>query len=416
MKELDVDENEITPTPKRSLWTQLKEIRPFFKIVLLVGFLVLFFGTGFLAGTLYWEQNKLKEESKGRIIGVNNHEEDYGGDEPNLSDEPIRSPFNGVILTEEEYENNIEHIPHVVLISNNKSARDEQYGLTFADVVYEAQTEGGITRFMALFWNKQSGYIMKPVRSVRKYFFDWAIEYGNIPVSFSGFPVTNNYDTNAWGFYKEKGIRVTYWDWPFDWDAACLVDHPSMHCKSTSPEVLYGVFKEHEWTYESWTGFEKQDEWKFSEDLATLDEYEDVIEFTYDFGWASDWSSRWVYNDIDKVFHKYEPDDLHVDMNNKNVISASTIIIQKVERRYTGDDAGRVTYKTVSSGDAFILRDGKKIDATWEKTCYECRTFFYSKQVSEGTKQQVELKPGLIWIAAVPTDKEVNWTYASQEE
>lgn len=379
-----------------------------FKIVLLAGFGFLFFGTGVLATVLYYKFY-LKNETQDNPQEMTYEEQQKEENFLYHPEEPIRAPLNGITLTDEEYEKLSENIPHAVLISNNKSARDEQYGLTYADVVYEAETEGGITRFMALFWTNQEGYIMKPVRSIRKYFFDWTVEYGNIPVTFSGFAATTNYDTNSWGFYKEYNIRVTYFDWPLKWDDACLAKHPSMHCKRTTPELLYDVFDSHEWTYEGWKNSFDRTAWRFSDEAITSEDYEDVEEFAYDFSWALDWGSKWIYKKLRNVYHKYEPDELHVDMDNQNAISASTVIIQKAERTYTRDAEHRVTYKTVGQGDAYILRDGKRIDAIWEKTCYGCRTLFYEKLQEDERGDKVAFKPGLIWIAMVPTDKEVRW-------
>lgn len=389
-------------TPKKS--------GSFFKSLPYFSLAILFFGLGILASSLYWKYYVLSNKEK--LQEIQNSLEDAPEEEesdPILGDGSIRSPLNGVKLKEEEYEKISQHIPHAVMISNNKSARTEQYGLNSADIVYEAEVEGGITRFMAIFWTKQGDYIIKPVRSVRKYFFDWALEYGNIPVSLTGFAQTDNYDSNAWGLYKEQDIRVTYWDWPFKWDDECISKHPSMHCKRTSPENLYRIFDTHEWSYESWEGFQNKNEWKFDEKIDSGD-YESVNEVSYDFGWDKDWSTKWVYNPDKNVYEKYDPYNPHLDMNDKKVISASTVIIQVVDRVYTGDSEGRVTYNTMGSNVTYILRNGKMILGVWERLCRNCRTNYFHVQLHNyDIDRNISLNPGLIWIAAVPSDKEIRW-------
>ena len=52
-----------------------------------------------------------------------------------------------------------------------------QSGLQSAGVVYEALAEGGITRFLAIFGD-QAAKSIGPVRSLRPYYIDWALEYG----------------------------------------------------------------------------------------------------------------------------------------------------------------------------------------------------------------------------------------------
>lgn len=393
--------------------TGREKLEQIYKVLLYLGFGVLLFGFGALATAVYYKLSRQNSScEKDWIETLAESGEDEQGFEY-IPQEPIRAPLNGVILTDEEYELLNQNIPHAVLISNNESARDEQYGLSNADVVYEAEVEGGITRFMALFWTNQEDFKIKPVRSVRKCFFDWALEYGKIPVTFTGFAKTNNDDTNSWGVYKKYAVRVTYFDWPFLKDDECLATHPAMHCKRVETNLLYDLFEKHGWTFESWSGTFDRTGWEFAEEVD-LDEYDNIKEFTYDFSWAVDWSSRWVYSKSQGEYLKYEPDDFHRDMNNQLVITASTVVIQKTERIYTEDSEGRVAYKTIGSGDAYVLRDGKKIDAVWEKICDTCRTEFYLKLKNGRYGDKVIFKPGLIWIAVVPTDKEVRWgSYSS---
>jgi len=386
--------------------TQKKKFRiPAKRVLYYICFSIIIFCAGLISG-VYVLEYYLGEDENGKVLSSQEHPDDLAH---MRDDEPIRSPLNGILLSEEEYEEISKNIPHAVMISNNVSARDEQYGLSYADIVYEAETEAGITRFMAIFWSNQEGFIMKPVRSVRKYYLDWAVEYDNMPVTFSGFAQTADSRTDAWGFYKEQDIRVTYFDWPLLWDEECLKTHPTMHCKRTTLELLYGLFEKHEWTFKSWDGFRNDDEWVFDDQNITSHDYEDVDEFQYNFTAQNDWSSRWVYDSVKNIFQKYEPDEVHVDMNNQNQIEADTIIIMKMQRSYTGDDKGRVAYETVGSGDAYVLRDGKKIEGMWEKSCPLCRTHFYSLTMNDQKDDEIPLNPGLIWIAAVPTDQEVQW-------
>ncbi|MEK7548282.1 MAG: DUF3048 domain-containing protein, partial [Patescibacteria group bacterium] len=65
--------------------------------------------------------------------------------------------------------------PVAVMIENSQDARP-QTGLTDADIVYEAVTEGGITRYMAIYSQKYPTNA-GPVRSARSYFIDWLADY-----------------------------------------------------------------------------------------------------------------------------------------------------------------------------------------------------------------------------------------------
>ena len=72
------------------------------------------------------------------------------------------------------------------MIENHQESRP-QSGLPQADVIYETVAEGGITRFLAVFYcgaaaGSLESYNIGPVRSARTYFLDWASEYGDYPL------------------------------------------------------------------------------------------------------------------------------------------------------------------------------------------------------------------------------------------
>jgi len=72
------------------------------------------------------------------------------------------------------------HRPLGIMIENHEESRP-QSGLSNADIVYEAVAEGGITRFLAVFYC-QDAEVIGPVRSARTYFLDFISEYGDYPL------------------------------------------------------------------------------------------------------------------------------------------------------------------------------------------------------------------------------------------
>jgi hypothetical protein len=96
-------------------------------------------------------------------------------------------PINGKLYTKEEKEIWSKRRPLMVMIENHEDARP-QSGLQTADIVYEAMAEGGITRFMGVFYcgqvagSEANKYDVGPVRSARTYFLDLASEYSDYPL------------------------------------------------------------------------------------------------------------------------------------------------------------------------------------------------------------------------------------------
>lgn len=91
-------------------------------------------------------------------------------------------PINGKLYSKSEKALWETRRPILAMIENDVTVRP-QSGLSLADVVYEAVAEGGITRFMGVFYcGAQSDTArVAPVRSARIYFVNIAAEY-NTPI------------------------------------------------------------------------------------------------------------------------------------------------------------------------------------------------------------------------------------------
>jgi hypothetical protein len=87
-------------------------------------------------------------------------------------------PINGAYYTKQEKEAWEKLRPLAVMIENSVDARP-QSGLSYADVVYENVVEGGITRFMGVFYcdTAMRSVSFAPVRSAREMYLPWVLEY-----------------------------------------------------------------------------------------------------------------------------------------------------------------------------------------------------------------------------------------------
>jgi len=87
--------------------------------------------------------------------------------------------------------------PISIMIENSEGARP-QTGLDKANIVYEVLAEGGITRFLAIYYDQDSE-IVGPVRSARPYFVSKSLEHQAIYVHVGG-------SEEAYSFIKEERI------------------------------------------------------------------------------------------------------------------------------------------------------------------------------------------------------------------
>src|SRR5438876_9097567 len=109
----------------------------------------------------------------------------------------VASPLNGVMLDRAAFDALQQRAPLAVMIENHPDARP-QSGLNQADLVYEAIAEGGITRYMAVYWSTEAARIQY-VRPARSQYIQWAAELGAV--------------SNHWG-QVEAPVRGDVWPVP----------------------------------------------------------------------------------------------------------------------------------------------------------------------------------------------------------
>lgn len=93
----------------------------------------------------------------------------------------------------------------VAVSVNNIQAALPQYGVSKADILYEFETEGGITRFCALFTDLENIKQIGPIRSARSYFNNISAAY-NAPLIHCG-----GSETGKAGYYDFNN-KLTNWE------------------------------------------------------------------------------------------------------------------------------------------------------------------------------------------------------------
>ncbi|MEG0833189.1 MAG: DUF3048 domain-containing protein [Oscillospiraceae bacterium] len=123
--------------------------------------------------------------------------------------------------------------PYAVSI-NNIDKSWPQYGISKADIVYEIETEGGITRILALFSDVRGIDQLGSVRSLRHQFVQAAYQLDPIIVHIGTSDYTEDY-------IQSRGIKTMNGFLTNDFlfiDAERMKHYGSEHCKFTSGELL----------------------------------------------------------------------------------------------------------------------------------------------------------------------------------
>lgn len=326
-------------------------------------------------------------------------------------------PLNGGMFTKDEKKIWEQRRPLTVMIENHTDAHP-QSGLSKADVVYEAVAEGGITRFLAVYYCGASAeeVTIGPVRSARTYFLDFGSEYGDYPlyahVGGANLPGPANAlgQIGDYGWLK-KGNDLNQFaiGFPVFWRDYERIGHPvaTEHTMYSTTDKLWEVAHKR--------GLDVQDDmgnrwdknfvsWNFKEE-AKEDKRGEVNKISFDF-WSGykDYSVVWEYDRQANLYRRLNGEAPHKDLNNGEQIVAKVVIVQFMEEKGPIDELKHLLYKTTGKGKAIIFQDGQAIEVTWTKPKRQERTKF-----TDAKGKEIEFNGGQVWIEIVPAGREVSY-------
>ena len=266
--------------------------------------------------------------------------------------------------------------PIAVMIDNNVG-NNSHYGLQQAYLTYEIIVEGGLTRLMALFKDKNVSQI-GPVRSSRHYFLDYALESDAIYAHFGWSPYAQN-DIKKLAVNNINGMYDSAPFWRVTWLYA-------PHNVLTSTEKLYDYAKTKNYPLES-------DSWQllnYSTDEINLEKLNKAnrkkessddnilnptvannIQIIYSYSQ----NRSYIYDNNQKVYLRYMNNNPHVDAESKENLAYKNIIIEIVNNK-TIDSDGRQELYTVGSGTGYYITNGYSLPIIWEKQERKAKTTY----------------------------------------
>ncbi|MFH1427121.1 MAG: DUF3048 domain-containing protein [Patescibacteria group bacterium] len=291
-----------------------------------------------------------------------------------------RRLIDGVYVSEGQ-ENNI---VYAVVIDNQPDARPV-FGLGEANLVYEAEAEGRITRYLAFFSNDLDLKKVGPVRSVRPYFVDWAKEFNAILVHCGGSPEA------LAKIKKEKVLSINeFFNGEYYWRASNM---SAPHNIYTSTEKLTSYFNKNNLVANQIMSWQYKDEDK---EIATTSSPIIKIDFK-----DMDFVVQWKYDIINNEYLRYLSEKIDKDGNDKE-IRAKNIIIQFMETEVI-DEELRLKIKTHGQGKALICLDGECREGVWKKISGTSRTRYYVNG------EEVIFNAGLTWVEVVRENFKINY-------
>ena len=345
-------------------------------------------------------------------------------------------PINGMMYTQPEKDVWSARRPVATMIENHADSRP-QSGLSDADVVYEAVAEGGITRFLSIFYCGVAGADTKaaPIRSARIYFVNLAAGYGKSPV-FLHQGGANDFCSDCPGGVKPYGqisskvdayaaldklgwrngelgndfdggfnigfpvvVRDQYrlGSEPALWEHSVVADMDEVYKEAAKRGFNYKDGDGNPWTQ----GFRA---WKFDNGSASSKPTASDISFQF---WDNqpDYNVEWKYDSVSNTYKRFDGGKAHTDWNfDKPQIAASDVVVMFVKEQGPVDEEKHMYYEVIGEGDALVFKNGTVIQGTWKKDSQLDREVFYDKNGAE-----ITLTRGPIWVELVPAGNEIKY-------
>src|SRR3989344_3980829 len=254
-------------------------------------------------------------------------------------------PIDGEMHTKKAKENWDFRRPLAVMIENHTESRP-QSGLTSADAVYEAVAEGGITRFMGVFYCNVSDVQVGPVRSARTFFLDWASEYDPLYAHVGGANCTggpgapgcqNGAPADALGQIIKYGIKSLNQfgvGFPTYWRDYQRLGRPvaTEHTMYSTTKKLWEIGAKKGWGVADAFGVRWDKNfvsWKFLKKDEAVSAGTGATKINVNF-WESqkDYSVEWNFDQTCNCYKRKNTSVEHTDLNNKKQLSPAVVVVQ----------------------------------------------------------------------------------------
>jgi hypothetical protein len=327
-------------------------------------------------------------------------------------------PLNGEMYTKQEKEIWDKRRPLAVMIENHAEARP-QSGLSFADVVYESIAEGGISRFMAVFYCGIStgNVLIAPVRSARTYFLPWVLEYDALynHVGGAGNCSDDTVDERAKALCQIDQWRIKDLDqfgisFPTCYRNYDRLDHPvaTEHTMVCQTDKLFKLASDRGWTNVDSKGVswdKKFEPWKFKDDAKEADRgTTNSISFVAWKGYEKDYGVEWIYDRANNSYKRNNGGVAQKDLETDEQLTAKAVIIQFAKEIGPVDDHMHLLYNNTGTGTGLLFEDGKAEKVTWEKDDRTSRTKFF-----DPSGKEIQLTRGQVWIHMLPIGTNVTF-------
>lgn len=269
-----------------------------------------------------------------------------------LTGAPLEKPFAGYATA--------------VVINNIQNCLP-QYGISNADFMYEAETEGGITRYLAIFTDLENTGSVGPVRSSRTFFNNVALSY-QAPLFHCGGSVNGlkgrygeSSDNQIQNWQHVDGrVKSNYFF--RDEDRYRNGGYAWEHTLFTTGEKLMNGMEAE--------GFLKDRKenvdygLQFSEEVNLAGENAQTVTVTFNGGKTT----TLTYNPDTGLYEAAQYGSAHMDAGSNQVMAYRNVLILYTDHWFANDGYyNRSYYDLIGSGKGHLAIGGKMVPITWHR-------------------------------------------------
>lgn len=293
----------------------------------------------------------------------------------------VRSP-----LTNEWVDEALANKRPIAVMTPNEVSAVPHYGLSQADILYECNVEGDMTRLMGIYGDWENLEKIGNVRSARDYFIYWSFEWDSILCHYGG-PfyidevISRDTTNNINGTVTSEGIY-------FRSD-----DRSAPHNAYISADGINQAIDRYDYSKE-YRGLADESHFQFTgaSHPNTLSDYTNAVNASLiDMSECYPMTKCYFkYNASDGNYYRYQhlaggEDGPHIDASNEEQLKFKNIIVQNTYYE-TRDEKGYLAYKCIdNTRDGWFFTQGKGIHVNWVKESDYGATRYYDDNGSEIT-------------------------------
>ena len=282
--------------------------------------------------------------------------------------------------------------PFAIMI-NNLDAAHPQSNVSNADLLYEAEVEGSITRLMAVFQDPSAFEKIGPVRSARHYYIYMSDDSDAIYTHWGWSPQAQSLIENQ-GLEHLNGMS--------DGSGTFFrsSDRVAPHNAYVNGAMLRSLAES--MGYSTTHSADYQPNLKFNTADTPLGDGEDAqvirIGFSYD-------NPVFEYHSDDGLYYRSEYGAPHMDQETGTQLCFKNVIIQQVSKRILEDGEHlELGMFGVADGTGYYATDGKIIPITWAKSSQDDQTHYYTED-----GQELKLNPGKTMFEVISSEYTNTW-------